>query len=73
MANDITLGKGWKCDGSELKPSSGANTSNTWVLSGKDIKQKVVPLRQTPGYGMAKNSNQNPVQRRPILGWSTVI
>lgn len=33
--------KGWVCDGKELKPKSGANSSNTWVYtSNGEIKPK---------------------------------
>lgn len=31
---------GWVCDGRELKPKSGASSSNTWVFDGKNIKLK---------------------------------
>lgn len=31
---------GWVCSGNELKPKSGANSSNTWVLQGNEIKPK---------------------------------
>ena len=31
---------GWLCDGKELKPKSGANSSNTWVFNGREIRPK---------------------------------
>jgi hypothetical protein len=40
MANSIILPKEWTCDGRELKPKSGATSSNTWVFDGKEIKPK---------------------------------
>ena len=32
MSNKIELPKSWVCDGKELKPKSGATTTNTWVF-----------------------------------------
>lgn len=31
---------GWLCDGKELKPKHGANSSNTWVYQNGEIKPK---------------------------------
>lgn len=31
---------GWVCVNSELKPRSGATSSNTWILQGNEIKPK---------------------------------
>lgn len=41
MANSVELPRDWVCSGNELKPKSGASSSNTWVLSGNEIKPKV--------------------------------
>ena len=41
MSNKISLPSNWVCNGAELKPKTGATSSNTWVLSGKEIKPKV--------------------------------
>ncbi len=40
MANEIELPRDWVCDGRELKPKSGATSSNTWLFDGKEIKPK---------------------------------
>ena len=40
MSNEIELPKNWVCDGRELKPKTGANSSNTWLFDGKEIKPK---------------------------------
>ena len=40
MANTIELPSNWVCDGKELKPKSGASSSNTWIFDGKEIKPK---------------------------------
>ena len=40
MANKISLPGNWVCDGKELKPKSGASSSNTWLFDGKEIKPK---------------------------------
>lgn len=31
---------GWICDGNELKPKYGANSSNTWIYANGEIKPK---------------------------------
>lgn len=36
----IELSSKWTCDGRELKPKSGAMSSNTWVVDGNKIKPK---------------------------------
>ena len=40
MANEIEIPRDWVCDGRELKPKSGATSSNTWVWDGKELKPK---------------------------------
>ncbi|MGQ3083941.1 MAG: hypothetical protein ACT6RO_12330 [Hydrogenophaga sp.] len=40
LANSVELPRDWVCSGNELKPKSGASSSNTWVLSGNEIKPK---------------------------------
>ncbi len=40
MANMIELPSNWVCDGKELKPKSGASSSNTWIFDGEEIKPK---------------------------------
>ena len=41
MSNKVELPKNWACDGKELKPKSGALTTNTWTFNGREIKPKV--------------------------------
>lgn len=40
MANMIELSKNWVSDGKELKPKTGASSSNTWIFDGREIKPK---------------------------------
>ena len=37
----IELSRDWECNGRELKPRSGATSSNTWIYNRKEIKPKV--------------------------------
>lgn len=36
MSMNIDPPSGWVCDGRELKPKSGASSSNTWVFVQQD-------------------------------------
>ena len=38
--NTISLPRDWVCDGSTLKPKSGARLDNTWIFDGKELKPK---------------------------------
>lgn len=40
MSLEIDFPRSWVCDGRELKPKSGASSSNTWICDGKEIKPK---------------------------------
>lgn len=40
MTNKVKLPSNWVCNGNELKPKTGASSSNTWILDGKEIKLK---------------------------------
>lgn len=41
MGTEIDLPEEWVCNGQELRPKTGALSSNTWVYDGKEIKPKV--------------------------------
>lgn len=68
MSLEIVFPRSWVCDGRELKPKSGALSSNTWISDVKRSNLKVIHLLQTHGSGMAKNSNQKAALLQKILG-----
>lgn len=43
MSLEIDFPKNWICNGRELKPKSGASSSNTWICDGRQIKPKNSP------------------------------
>ena len=57
MANTIELHSNWVCDGKELKPKSGASSSNTWVIDGQKVKPKTG----------SNSSNTFEIGRSPVL------
>ena len=51
MSNKVELPSNWVCDGKELKPKTGASSTNTWVCDGKEkmpMATKTAPKKYKP-------------------------
>jgi hypothetical protein len=65
MVNKIELPSKWVCEGSELKPKTGATSLNTWVLSGREIRPKIGAVSSSTWIG--DGQELKPKSRRGFL------